>query len=133
MICPEIVPFAKTGGLADMVGSLAKALDVLGHQVTLVMPAYRPVLRATGTINDTEIRFDVPVGSDEIAAEVLKAESGQRNPRLFHSRGPLLRSRLSVRRAGFRLSRQRRAVHLFLAGCLAVAILRRAVRHPALA
>ncbi len=41
MICPEIVPFAKTGGLADMVGSLAKALDTLGHKVVLVMPAYR--------------------------------------------------------------------------------------------
>jgi 1,4-alpha-glucan branching enzyme len=41
MISPEIAPFAKTGGLADMVSSLAKALDLLGHKVTLIMPAYR--------------------------------------------------------------------------------------------
>lgn len=41
MITPELVPFAKTGGLADMVSSLAKTLDLLGHQVVVVMPAWR--------------------------------------------------------------------------------------------
>src|SRR6516164_9065768 len=44
MACPEIVPFAKTGGLADMASSLATALERLGHQLCLIMPAYRAVL-----------------------------------------------------------------------------------------
>jgi 1,4-alpha-glucan branching enzyme len=44
MICPEIAPFAKTGGLADMVSSLALALGRLGPHVTLIMPAYRDLL-----------------------------------------------------------------------------------------
>jgi starch synthase len=41
----EAVPFAKTGGLADVVGSLPKYLCALGHDVRLVMPRYYRVDR----------------------------------------------------------------------------------------
>ncbi len=83
MICPEIVPFAKTGGLADMVGSLAKALDLLGHHVTLVMPAYRQVLRNTASVSDTGLRFEVPVGRAEESAAISKGELGSGIPVYF--------------------------------------------------
>ena len=39
----EVVPFAKTGGLADVAGALPKALAKLGHEVKVVMPAYKTV------------------------------------------------------------------------------------------
>jgi starch synthase len=37
----EVVPYAKTGGLADVAGALPKALTRLGHQVRVVMPRYK--------------------------------------------------------------------------------------------
>jgi starch synthase len=40
MIASECVPFAKTGGLADVVGALPIFLRALGHEVIVVMPKY---------------------------------------------------------------------------------------------
>lgn len=40
MIASECVPYAKTGGLADVVGALPVELHKLGHQVMVVMPKY---------------------------------------------------------------------------------------------
>jgi starch synthase len=42
-VSPEVVPFAKTGGLADVAGSLPKALKEIGHDVRVFMPRYRKV------------------------------------------------------------------------------------------
>ncbi|MEA3309883.1 MAG: glycogen synthase GlgA [Chloroflexota bacterium] len=43
MIASECVPFAKTGGLADVVGALPGALKALGHDVIVIMPKYRDI------------------------------------------------------------------------------------------
>lgn len=37
----ECVPYSKTGGLADVVGALPRAIAELGHQVTVYLPLYR--------------------------------------------------------------------------------------------
>lgn len=41
MASSEAVPFAKTGGLADVASGLSRALADEGHDVTLVLPLYR--------------------------------------------------------------------------------------------
>ena len=40
MVSSEAAPFAKTGGLADVVGSLPAALQSLGDEVAVVIPRY---------------------------------------------------------------------------------------------
>jgi len=40
-VASEGVPFSKTGGLADVVGALPKALAALGHKVEVILPRYR--------------------------------------------------------------------------------------------
>ena len=40
-VSSEAVPFAKTGGLADVSGALPKALKGMGVDVRLVLPFYR--------------------------------------------------------------------------------------------
>lgn len=39
----EVVPFAKTGGLADVAGALPIALEKQGHQVRITLPKYKMV------------------------------------------------------------------------------------------
>jgi starch synthase len=41
MVASEATPFAKTGGLADVLGALPAALAERGEQVAVVIPAYR--------------------------------------------------------------------------------------------
>jgi starch synthase len=43
MIASEAVPYAKTGGLADVVGTLPKALKTLGHEVIVILPKYSSI------------------------------------------------------------------------------------------
>jgi len=43
MVSAEAAPFAKTGGLADVVGALPKALVELGEEVGVVLPRYGAV------------------------------------------------------------------------------------------
>jgi starch synthase len=48
----ECVPFAKTGGLADVVGALPPELVKLGHQVTVYLPLYASVKTHLGPENE---------------------------------------------------------------------------------
>src|ERR1700689_3550527 len=46
ILSSEIMPYAKTGGLADVAGALVRELNTLGHQVCAFMPLYAAVRRA---------------------------------------------------------------------------------------
>ncbi len=59
MVSSEAVPYAKTGGLADVVGALSMALATLRHQVTLFLPGYRTQLAQKN--RRVVMQFSVPV------------------------------------------------------------------------
>jgi len=70
----EVVPFAKTGGLADVSSALPKHLKQLGHDIRVIMPKYN-------SIRDTKFRLrevirlkdiEVPLG-DEIHRVSIKS------------------------------------------------------------
>jgi starch synthase len=42
-VTPEMAPYVKTGGLADISAALPKALEQLGHRVTVVLPRYASI------------------------------------------------------------------------------------------
>jgi starch synthase len=64
-VASEGVPYSKTGGLADVVGALPRALASLGHQVCVYLPRYRQtklsdpatVVRSVTVPFDDEYRF----------------------------------------------------------------------------
>ena len=58
IVSSEAAPFAKTGGLGDVVTSLAKELVALGNQVTLMLPlySYKSIL-PTGLISPLQLNF----------------------------------------------------------------------------
>ena len=45
MVASEMFPFAKSGGLGDVIGALPLALGRMGHKVSVYLPAYRSILR----------------------------------------------------------------------------------------
>ena len=83
MASSEISPFAKTGGLGDVLGSLPLTLERLGAKISLIMPAYRSVLKGDFLTEDTGIRFSVPVSNKMGKGSVLKGKIGRSIPVYF--------------------------------------------------
>jgi starch synthase len=67
-VTTELAPFVKVGGLADVSSALPKALRLLGHGVTIVLPRY-PALESGGLLvarRLTPLKFDLGDRSFEI-------------------------------------------------------------------
>ena len=73
MATSEAVPFAKTGGLADVCGALPLELARLGHQPTLIMPAYRQVFQAGLPIEPAGVSLEIRVGQKMVSGRLLRS------------------------------------------------------------
>src|SRR5919106_5256319 len=69
LISPEAVPFAKTGGLADVAGALPLELARLGHDVRLVIPRYGLIDGARYEFAE-RMRLSVPTASGPVDAVI---------------------------------------------------------------
>ena len=74
MVSSESVPFSKSGGLADVVGALSKALASLGEEVLVVLPHYGFM---TDELVATDIEHTVSLlGSEERVTYAKLSEPG---------------------------------------------------------
>src|SRR5581483_6641611 len=67
----EVHPYSKTGGLADMVGALAKALARAGHEVGLITPLYLGIHERFPDLKPLDFPLDVPLGVARARGEVF--------------------------------------------------------------
>lgn len=61
-VTAEAIPFAKTGGLGDVSGTLPRALEKEGIEIILIMPRYYVVDRMKYSLNQLPIALAVPMG-----------------------------------------------------------------------
>ncbi|MEL7335233.1 MAG: glycogen/starch synthase, partial [Planctomycetota bacterium] len=73
-VTTEAVPFAKTGGLADVCGTLPQCLADRGHTVNVIMPAFRQVFECGQQIESTGIEFSVNLRGSEMHGNVLQSQ-----------------------------------------------------------
>ena len=68
--CSELTPLIKTGGLADVCGSLPHALKRAGDDVRIVLPAYQSVLQQ---IESPVFKYmlDLPLGPAALCSAIL--------------------------------------------------------------
>lgn len=60
-VSSEIVPFAKTGGLADVSGALGKYLNQRGHDIRLFMPYYDVLKPAGKDFHPVDFLQNIPI------------------------------------------------------------------------
>ena len=70
----EVAPFSKTGGLADVSGALPTALAKLGHQVTIVTPAYRQIKQLGVSFETLDVSLEIPIGNKMMTGRLLRCQ-----------------------------------------------------------
>ena len=80
LLAAEVVPFAKTGGLADVAGTLPKAVRALGHDIRVAMPRYGRIEGSKFHLEEVVPPFDVPIHRATEPARILQATIGNDVP-----------------------------------------------------
>lgn len=73
----EVHPYSKTGGLADMVGALGKALARAGHTVGIVTPLYLGLRERFPALTRLELPLDFPLGLRRVRGEVWSLQTAE--------------------------------------------------------
>lgn len=79
----EVVPLAKTGGLADVSGALPIQLEKLGHDVVVFMPAYQTIWDSGIEISETGVEFEIWLGQNSASGRLLTGKIPGSNVQIF--------------------------------------------------
>jgi starch synthase len=79
-VASECVPYSKTGGLADVVGALPKALAALGYEVDIIIPRYK--MTKPGRTLPEATTLTLPLASGFRFASIQSTDAAQ-NPRHY--------------------------------------------------
>lgn len=82
MVASEATPYAKTGGLADVVGALSRTLASRGHSVCLILPLYREVLGNAAGLVSTQKKIKVPISGKPVEGEIFQCPP-EKNLQIF--------------------------------------------------
>jgi starch synthase len=74
-VASEGVPYVKTGGLADVIGALPRALTRLGHDVRVILPRYKAIDADRWHLRVAAAGIPVPINQETEAVDVLEAPS----------------------------------------------------------
>lgn len=76
MVASEGLPYIKSGGLADVIGSLPKELVKKGHEVRVVMPLYAPIARKFHDGFQLEAQYTVSISYHEVPVNIWSQMQG---------------------------------------------------------
>ena len=83
VVAAEGVPYAKTGGLADVIGALPRALKRLGHDVRVVLPGYQSIDRERWHLHTAVEDVAVPMDATTEHVRILATPEGAEVPVYF--------------------------------------------------
>mgnify|MGYP001395828192 FL=1 len=98
LVSSEVAPFAKTGGLADVVTALARQLAKNKHDVRVVMPFYGRLRRSEYEFESVERLTDIPMrcGDKRYWFSVASAKLPRSTQRVYFVRCPELYDREGI-------------------------------------
>jgi starch synthase len=71
---PEIFPFVKTGGLADVTGALPKALNKLGAEVRVILPKHKGIEESKFPMEYKNLKIGCQISQSVVEAEIVESE-----------------------------------------------------------
>lgn len=83
IVASEGVPYVKTGGLADVIGALPRALRRLGHDVRVVLPRYKSIDIERWRLRTVVSNLSVPMNQATELVNVLEAPPSEDVPFYF--------------------------------------------------
>ena len=71
---PELYPFVKTGGLADVTGALLKTLHKLGAEVRVILPKHKGIEELGFPMRYRNLRVSCQISQSFVDAEIVESK-----------------------------------------------------------